>query len=290
MAGARVAAPRKMATAPTPTSAMAGLASPMASRITPTRASAVPAMNRRRSEAGGGPAVIQRGDRRDAHGAAGRPERGHDRDADADQQPDHRGARLEDQRSGRQAEPEPAQQRLEPERGQHAEAQADHQETSPVMAASPSTDRKTWRRGPTIRSGPAPGSAPTMIENVLKMVNAPTNSEMNAKTSGRVEEAQRLVDRVRVLVHHGLPGDHLRARGQDLVDGLLDWDLSAPDAVTTLMSSSLPISWAMACAVGSVNAARVAPARLFAVPNSAMPVMVNVWVAPAVRIGPADPR
>ncbi len=51
--------------------------------------------------------------------------------------------------------------------------------------------------------------------------------------------------------------------------------LLAPGAVTTLMSSSLPVSWAMACAVGSVNAARVAPARLFAVPNWAMPVMVK---------------
>ena len=39
--------------------------------------------------------------------------------------------------------------------------------------------------------------------------------------------------------------------------------LSAPGAVTTLMSSSLPVSWAMACAVGSVKAASVAPARLF---------------------------
>jgi hypothetical protein len=31
-------------------------------------------------------------------------------------------ARLEDQRPGRQRDPEPAQQRLQPERGQHAEA------------------------------------------------------------------------------------------------------------------------------------------------------------------------
>ena len=60
--------------------------------------------------------------------------------------------------------------------------------------------------------------------------------------------------------------------------------LLAPGAVTTLMLSSLPVSWAMACTVGSVNAARVAPARLFAVPNSAMPVMVNVWVGPVVRM------
>jgi hypothetical protein len=60
--------------------------------------------------------------------------------------------------------------------------------------------------------------------------------------------------------------------------------LLAPGAVTTLMSSNWPGSWATACAVGSVNAARLAPARLPADPNSAMPVMVNVRIAPADKI------
>ena len=40
----------------------------------------------------------------------------------------------------------------------------------------------------------------------------------------------------------------------------------------------------MACAVGSVNAASVAPARLLAVPNWVMPVMVNVRGGPADRM------
>ena len=40
----------------------------------------------------------------------------------------------------------------------------------------------------------------------------------------------------------------------------------------------------MACAVGSVNAASVAPARLLAVPNWAMPVMVKVRGGPADRM------
>ena len=74
------------------------------------------------------------------------------------------------------------------------------EDTSPVMAASPSTERNTWRRlAPTIRSRASSRvRCPTMIENVLKMVNAPTNSEMNAKTSSAVEKKrQRLVDRVR---------------------------------------------------------------------------------------------
>jgi hypothetical protein len=50
--------------------------------------------------------------------------------------------------------------------------------------------------------------------------------------------------------------------------------LLAPGAATTLMSSSWPVFWATAYAVGNVNAARVAPARLFAEANWAMPVMV----------------
>jgi hypothetical protein len=80
-------------------------------------------MNGRRIDVPGpGLAVVQRGDRRDAHGASGRADRGHDRHADADGQADRRGARLEHQRPGRQRDAEPAQQRLEPERGQHAEA------------------------------------------------------------------------------------------------------------------------------------------------------------------------
>ena len=50
------------------------------------------------------------------------------------------------------------------------------------------------------------------------------------------------------------------------------------------MSSNWPGSWSTACAVGSVNAARLAPARLPADPNSAMPLMVNVRGAPANRM------
>ena len=47
------------------------------------------------------------------------------------------------------------------------------------------------------------------------------------------------------------------------------------------MASSWPVSWVRAWAVGSVNAASVAPARLFAVPNSVMPVIVKVRGGPA---------
>ena len=113
IAGASMATPTKMPTAPTPTSAMAGLASPMASMTTPTRARAAPQANRRRGRGiAAGLAVVERGDRGDAHGIAGRADRGHYRHADADGEPDQDSTRLEHQRSRRQRNPEPAQERL----------------------------------------------------------------------------------------------------------------------------------------------------------------------------------
>ena len=67
---------------------------------------------------------------------------------------------------------------------------------------------------------------PTMIENVLKIVNAPTNSEMKAKTSSAVEKNDSAwsID-AGLLVDHGLTGDDLDAVRQDLRDGALDLGL-----------------------------------------------------------------
>src|ERR1700750_710264 len=103
-------------------------------------------------------------------------------------------------------------------------------ETSPVRAPAPSTKRNTWRRlAPTIRSRASSlVRCPTMIENVLKMVNPPTNSEMNAKTSSVGEKPEGRVDRVRALAHHGLPGNHLHPGGQHPGDGLLHGGLAGP--------------------------------------------------------------
>ena len=65
--------------------------------------------------------------------------------------------------------------------------------TVPTMTASASTERNTCRRlAPTIRSSASSRVRwPTVIENVLKMVKPPTNSEMKAKTSRAVEKKER---------------------------------------------------------------------------------------------------
>ena len=97
-------------------------------------------------------------------------------------------------------------------------------DTSPTIAASRSTERKTWRRlAPTMRSNASSRvRCPTMMENVLRMVKPPTNSAMNANTSSAVlREAQCLADGAGRLVDDGLTGHHLFASGQDARDGAL---------------------------------------------------------------------
>ncbi len=60
--------------------------------------------------------------------------------------------------------------------------------TSPTTAASPNTERNTWRRlAPTMRSkANSRVRCPTMMENVFKMVKPPTNRAMKPNTSSAV--------------------------------------------------------------------------------------------------------
>ena len=67
-------------------------------------------------------------------------------------------------------------------------------------------------------------------------------------------------------------------------------DRSTPGAATTSMASRWPVSPNSCWAVGSENAASVAPARLSAVPNRTMPVRVKVRGGPASRIRTCWPR
>ena len=250
IAGARVAAPRKMATAPTPTSAMAGLASPMASKITPTRARAVPAMNRRRSEAAGP-------DRRSSSAATGgmrtAPRAGPSAATTVTPTPTSsptiavRGSKTSD--PGGSVIPNPRSSASRPSAASTPRPRPITEDTSPVMAASPSTERNTWRRfAPTMRSRASSRvRCPTMIENVLKMVNPPTNKEMNAKTSSAVLKKPSAWSTEFVLSFTTVcPVTTWSPGGRILAMACWTAGLLAPGAVTTLMSSSLPVSWAMA--------------------------------------------
>ena len=288
IAGASMATPTKMPTAPTPTSAMAGLASPMASMTAPTRARAVPQANRRRDEASppdwrsssaatGGMRTALRAGPTAATTVTPTPTASPTKTVRGSNTSDPVGSVI----------PNPRRSASSPSAASTPRPRPIAEETSPTMAASASTERNTWRRlAPTIRSRASSRvRCPTMIENVLKMVNPPTNREMNAKTRRAVEknESAWLTELVCSFttvwpVTTSTPGGRALAMSR-WTAGLL-----APGAATTLMSSRCPTSWRTACAVGSVNAARDAPARLFADPNWAMPVMVNVRGGPANRM------
>ena len=110
------------------------------------------------------------------------------------------------------------------------------------------------------------------------MVNAPTNSEISAKMSSAVLKNDSawltvLCSSLMIVCPVTTSASDGRAWAIDRCTAAL----SAPGLATTSMKSNSPVSPTTRCAVGSVNAARVAPARLSAVPNWAIPVIVNVW-------------
>jgi len=137
-------------------------ASPTASRATPSRPSTrgdEPAVAARRRWAGTA-ASSSAGDRRDAHRAAGPADGGDHGDAHADQEPDQGGARLEDQRAGRQGDPNPRSRACSPSAASTPRPSPMTEETSPVRAASVSTERRPgggWPRRSA--AGPVPWSA-----------------------------------------------------------------------------------------------------------------------------------
>ena len=164
--------------------------------------------------------------------------------------------------------------------------------TTPRMVASRSTERNTWRRlAPTIlNSASSRVRWPTMIEKVLKMVNPPTNREMNANTSRAVEKNDRawLMSLVCSLATV-CPVTTSTPAGSTVAISCCRAGLSVPGLAATSMALKRPTRPNSCWAVGRSNAARVAPARLSAVPNRTMPVRVKVRGGPSSRTRTCSP-
>ena len=98
--------------------------------------------------------VDERGDRWDPHGSPGRTDGRDHRHPEAHDDGRDDGPGLEHERTRRQRDAEALEEGLEPQGGQHTEAQSDQQRPrSPRMAASTRTERNTCRRlAPTMRS------------------------------------------------------------------------------------------------------------------------------------------
>ena len=158
---------------------------------------------------------------------------------------------------------------------------------TPSRSASKRTDRKTWRRlAPTIRrSASSRVRCPTVIEKVLKIVKPPTNSEMRAKTSSAVEKKPSdwfmALDCSAATV---CPVTTSTPAGSTAAIPCSTAVLFASGVVMTSMVLRWPSSPKSRWAVGRLNAAMVAPARLSAVPNPTIPERVKVCGEPGNRI------
>ena len=161
--------------------------------------------------------IRERGDGRDAHGAARRDDRRDDRHADADGDRHHRGAGLEHQRRGGQRDPERLEQRLEPERGDHAEPETDQRrdqpgdgglaedraEHLPAAGADEAQQRELTR-----------ALADGDRERVEDREGADEQRDGREDQQRRRDERQGVVDRGGELVGDRLAADDLDAGGQ----------------------------------------------------------------------------
>ena len=218
-AGASMATPTKISTAPRPTSAMAGCGQPEGEREDPDQGDdAAPDEAAPQWDLVLGLLLGDRRHRGDAHGAAGRADGRDQRHADTHHEADDDGARLEDERARRQRDAEAAQQLLEPDGGQHAQAEADQRRHQPHdgRLAEDGAEHLAPARPHDAQQRQLPRAlAHDDGERVQDGEAADEERDEGEDEQGRVEEAQRLADGARRLVDHGLAGDHLDAVRQD---------------------------------------------------------------------------
>ena len=140
--------------------------------------------------------------------------------------------------------------------------------TKPVTNASTTTDVMTCRRlAPIARSSAISRvRCATMIENVLKMMNAPTNSAMNAKTSRAVRKKPS-ASWTCFACSSATSDDFTASTPFGSTDWMLDCSsgTEAPSSATTSIWSNSPSLSSTFCAVAVSNAASVAPAEVVGV-------------------------
>ncbi len=225
-AGASMATPTKISTAPRPTSPMAGTVNPKASPRTPIRVMTPPRTKRRRSGISASVCCSETaatGAMRTARRAGLMAETSVT--PDAHDQADDDGAHLEDEWARRQRDAEPAQQLLEPDGRQHAQAEADERRHEPHdhRLAEHGAEHLTSARADDAQQRQLPRAlAHRDGEGVQDGEAAHEERDEPEDEQRRVEEAQRLADGARLLVDDGLAGHHLHAVRQRARDGALD--------------------------------------------------------------------
>ncbi len=108
---------------------------------------------------------------------------------------------------------------------------------------------------------------PTVIDSVLKIVKAPTNSAMAAKMSSAVEmNDSASFTAVESSLATVWPLTTSTPDGRMCAMARCSLTVSAPGAASTLIVSNAPGRLNSRCAVARSNPARVTPARLSAEP------------------------
>ena len=134
----------------------------------------------------------------------------------------------------------------------------------PRNRPSPSTERSTCARdAPRVRSRPnSRARCATVIENVLKMMNAPTNREMPANASSAVLRKPRL-SRMSLdwLAASSLPVRTFTFGPSAAFSSRLTASASVPFFTVASTSSSRPTFPVIRCASGSVSIATGEPPR-----------------------------
>ena len=142
----------------------------------------------------------------------------------------------------------------------------------PIVRPSPTTERMTWPRdAPSVRSkANSRIRCVTVIEKVLKMMNAPTNSEMPANARSRVVRKLRLfLMSLDCLRASSWPVRTLTVRGSVLRSWLRSCSGVTPGLAATSIWSK-PVLPSMRCASGSSMSTTVAP------PNESTPAICVV--------------
>ena len=166
------------------------------------------------------------------------------------------------------------------------------EDTTPITKASTRTEVITCRPlAPSARnSANSRVRCATMMANVLKMMNAPTNSETKAKTRNAVRRKPSPVliwscasDTTVASVTASAPSGSTSA--------MLRWSANAdtPASATTETVSSFPSLPSTSWAVGRSNIAHVAPNRLSSSPKPARPTTSNSPGGPSNRISTRSP-
>ena len=188
-AGASMATPMKIRTAPSPTRAMAGRDRPRASTPTPMTVMTPPRMNRRRSGISSSVCwslTAATGAMRTARRAGLMADRRVTPTPTTMQTTTVRASNTREPVGN--VTPNPASSFSRPIAASTPSPIPITDDTSPTRAASPRTERKTCRRlAPTMRSRASSRVRwPTVIENVFRMVNPPTKRAMKANTNRAV--------------------------------------------------------------------------------------------------------